>query len=82
MMYGGHAGIGMLLLTSVAGYWVLERSSTHKGNLKRIGEVLGVAIIVMSILGVACQIWCAAKCPDGAMMRSGGAFCPFSSKPQ
>ena len=68
--------VGVLLLTAVAGYWVLERAASHKGNLKNVGQLLGAAIIIISLVGVACKIWCAAKCPTGMK----GGFCPYMSK--
>lgn len=71
----GH-GIGLLLVTVVAGYWVLERAETHKGDLRRVGKVLGWLIIVSSLIGIACRVWGYATCPPGAMGKQG--FCPFS----
>ena len=71
-------GIGVLLLAAIGGYWVLERAASHKGNLKRVGQLLGTAIIVISLLGVACKAWCALKCPTGSMGK--GAFCPYTPK--
>ena len=71
----GH-GIGLLLVTVVAGYWVLERAETHKGDLRRVGKVLGWLIIVSSLLGIACRVWSYAACPPGAMGKK--SFCPFS----
>lgn len=71
-------GIEGLLLTAVAGYWVLERSEGHKGDLKRVGRVLGVIIIVASLVGVVCRVWCLGACPMGA--KGKGRFCPFSMK--
>ena len=71
-------GVGILLLTAIGGYWVLERASAHKGNLKRIWQLVGVAIIIISFIGVACRIWYAATCPTGATGK--GWFCPFASK--
>ena len=59
-------GSAMLLLTAIGGYWVLERAEGHKGSLKRIGKILGGSIILLSLLGIACQTW-----------GSGGAACPF-----
>ena len=66
-------GMGVMLLAAVAGYWVLERASTHKGNLQRIGQVLGIAIIVLGLLGYACAL-------GGWKVFGGrhGGFCPFS----
>lgn len=69
-------GIGLLLATIVAGYWVLERAETHKGDLRRVGKVLGWLIIVASLIGIACRVWCYATCPPGAIGKKG--FCPFS----
>ena len=66
---------GVLLVAAIGGYWVLERAATHKGYLKQIGQVLGTAIIVISLIGVACRIWSAASCPMGK-----GGYCPWSSK--
>ena len=71
MVYGS----GVLLLTAVAGYWVLERAETHKGSLKRVGKVLGWMIIVASLVGAVCRTctfltdkgWCPMKgwsCPS------------------
>ena len=61
--------IGGLLLTRVAGYWVLERAETHKGQLKKIGLVLGSLIIVISLVGVVAQVWCSGSWKNG--------YCPF-----
>ena len=70
--------VGVLLLAAVAGYWVLERAATHKDGLKIIGQLLGSAIIVVSLVGVACKVWYAATCPPGS---TGKAWhCPFKAK--
>ena len=75
-------GVGFLLLAAVAGYWVLERASSHKGNLKRVGQLVGAAVILISLLGAICKIACAATCPPDMMGTWGkGGFCPFSSPP-
>ena len=79
MMYG-HGLVG-LLLAAVAGYWVLERASERKGQLKQVGFFVGSLIIVVSILGVACSIWCMASgnagmCPFGGKMGRGG-YSPY-----
>lgn len=74
----GH-GVGVLLLAAVAGYWVLERAETHKGDLRRVGKGLGWLIIVASLIGVVCKVWCYAGYPSGAMgMGKRGFMCPFS----
>ncbi len=70
---------GVLLLAAVGGYWVLERAASHKGTLKQVGQLLGAVIIVVSLIGVACKVWCAATCPTGPMGK--GGWCPYTPKP-
>ena len=71
-----HHSAAELLLAAVAGYWVLERAETHKGELKRVGRFLGGLIIVASLVGLVCRVWSlSAACPLGSM-RKGGA-CPL-----
>lgn len=68
-------GTGLLLLSAAAGYWVLERSASHnKGNLKRVGQVVGWFMILASILGVVCKVYYLSTCPPGSTM------CPFTAK--
>ena len=68
-------GSGVLLVSSIGGYWVLERAATHKGALRRVGQWLGAIIIVTSLVGVACKVWRASTmCPFGARKRS---MCPY-----
>lgn len=67
-----HGGTGLLLLGAVAGYWVLERADSHKGQLKKAGQVVGWVVIVTSLLGVACRVYAVATgqaCP--------AVYCPF-----
>jgi hypothetical protein len=70
-------GAGILLLTAVAGYWVLERAEAHKGDLRRVGKALGWIVIVGSLVGVACRVYALATgkalCPPGK-----GFFCPYT----
>ena len=80
MMYG-HGLVG-LLLTAVAGYWVLERASTHKGQLQKVGFFVGSLILVISFLGVICNVWCmgtgkTGMCPFGGKMGR-GAYSPYT----
>ena len=68
-------GVGVLLVSSIGGYWVLERAVTHKGPLRRVGQWLGAIIIVTSVVGVACKIWYAtARCASMAKQRR---MCPY-----
>ncbi|PIQ84301.1 MAG: hypothetical protein COV75_02985 [Candidatus Omnitrophica bacterium CG11_big_fil_rev_8_21_14_0_20_63_9] len=76
-------GIGILLLSAVAGYWVLERSALHKGQLKRVGQFVGWLVIVVSVVGIACRVWCLASGNSGwCSMGKGwkGGYCPLTSK--
>jgi len=77
------SGIGVLLLTSVAGYWVLERASKHKGRLRRIGQILGAFIIIVSIAGSVCGVvgMSSGKYGCGYHGKAGKlGFCPYSQK--
>lgn len=50
-------GVVGLLLSSAVGYWVFERASDRKGEVRRVGRLLGGAIIVLSLVGIACAAW-------------------------
>ena len=71
-------GVGALLIAAVGGYWVLERAARQKGNLKKVGQLLGTVIIIVSLIGVACKVWCTVKCPPGSMGKVG--WCPYTPK--
>ncbi|MFH1857664.1 MAG: hypothetical protein ABH845_01995 [Candidatus Omnitrophota bacterium] len=42
--------ISIYLATAALGYWVLERASSQKKNLKTTGQLVGALIIVLSFL--------------------------------
>ncbi len=76
----GH-GIGILLLSAIGGYWVLERADRHKGGLRKTGQVLGAVIIAVSLLGVACKVMSASCGVKGLYPTSGmgkKGMCPIS----
>lgn len=77
----GH-GVAGLLLAAAAGYWVLTLAVKEKPNLKKIGQVVGLVIIVVSLVGVACKIYCLTTgCPTArGWMGKGGAACLFTGK--
>ena len=77
MMSGGS---GLLLLSMIGGYWMLERAETHKGELRRIGRLLGGAIIIASLLGLVFRCW--AACRWTRAHGGAGHACPFMSKPE
>ena len=75
---------GTLLFAVAAGYWVVERASAQKGQLKQIGQFLGALIIVLALTGVVLSALCApgmhggwrkgGMCPLGSMRGSGGGL--------
>ena len=68
-----------LLLGAVAGYWVLERAETHKGDLKRIGQFVGWLVIVASLAGMVCRVWSWTGACSLIGMGKGGT-CPLGFK--
>ena len=58
-------GTGTLLLAATAGYWVIVQAEGRKRGLRRLGRWLGGAVIVVSLIGVLCQLACgsAGNCP-------------------
>jgi hypothetical protein len=68
----------MLLLSAIGGYWVLERSEVHKGELRRIGRLLGGTIIILSLGGLILRGWTACQWMKGGAGM--GWSCPFSHK--
>lgn len=71
-------GVGALLIAAVGGYWVLERAARQKGNLKKVGQLLGTVIIIVSLIGVVCKVWYTVKCPTGSIGK--GGWCPYTPK--
>ena len=72
-MHGGLQGTGLLLLTAVAGYWVLERAEGHRGTLRRTGRLVAWVVMLASFAGLVCSaLACASAGKDG--------WCPFSKK--
>lgn len=68
-------GVGILLISTAVGYLVLERAEKHKGVLKRVGQLIGWLIIIASLAGAACRMWC-----PGGKGAWGGRYCPFTRK--
>ena len=78
-MMMGH-GMSMLLITSAVGYWVLTQSQKEKNNVKKIGQLLGFAIILISVLGAACKIYGAVQACKAGNCPMGISSCPFTGK--
>jgi len=70
-------GLGILMLAAVGGYWVLERSVGQRGQIKQVGQVLGIIIIALSLAGMACGVWCAAT---GKAGYGKGGMCPLTGR--
>ena len=68
-------GAGLFLVSTVAGYWVLERAETHKGSLKKLGRFLGWDIIIGGLCGAVRSI----TCWSGMMGGSKRGWCPIMS---
>lgn len=75
-------GVSVLLLTSAAGYWVLTASGREKGRIKMLGQVLGLLIVVLSVAGTACKLYCTFTGTSCPMLggKSWGKACPMGSK--
>ena len=65
-------GTGMLLLSVIGGYWMLERAENHKGELRRIGRLLGGLVIVVGLFESIVGVW------GGCPWKKAGWSCPFS----
>ena len=84
-MMGSHGSIPVLLVTAAVGYWVLTLAAKEKEGTKKIGHLVGLIIIVVSLLGAACKIYCqvsGSSCPmEGHRWgKKGGMFCPMTGK--
>lgn len=79
------SGTALFLLTAAAGYWVLERASDQKKDLKMVGQLVGAAIIILSLASFACKTYWMAKYGKGYFkgVCPSGPICPFTAqKPQ
>lgn len=70
-------GIAPLLVASAAGYWVLTNASKEKGRMKKLGQILGLIIVVVSMAGAACKVYYLVSACQSGMAMSGKAACPF-----
>ena len=68
-------GVSSLLITSAVGYWVVTQAQKEKGQVKKLGQLLGAIIVLVSLVGVGCKIYVLATgCPPGKMT------CPYAGK--
>ena len=76
------SGVVGLLISAAVGYWVLERASNQKKEIKTVGQVVGAIIILVSLIGAVCKIYCIAsgKCYPlgmGVAYPKGAMNCPM-----
>ncbi len=67
--------VAPLLISTAAGYWVLTQAEREKGQFKKLGRLLGLIIIAVSLISGACKIYCLAT---GQGMTGWSAMCPIS----
>lgn len=76
--HGGCGGKGVMgfacLLTLALGYWVIKTASGDKGVSKRVGQLAGWIIFLVSLAGLVCT---AARCIK--QCKEGSGMCPMSS---
>ena len=71
------------LLCMAAGYFVFAHASTQKGDVKTIGRIVGLVIMALSLIGVACSaaskssMMCNSGSSECKMMKS---FCPIKHR--
>ncbi|OGX38020.1 MAG: hypothetical protein A3C53_08285 [Omnitrophica WOR_2 bacterium RIFCSPHIGHO2_02_FULL_68_15] len=69
-----------MLVSAAVGYWVVTQAEHQKAGVKKLGQYLGIAIILVSVIGVACKVYCITSCPPGGAMGK-SAMCPMTGKP-
>ena len=76
---GLHLAVGLYALLAALGYWLLQHSAKESANyVKRAGQTLGWALLVIGLLGVLCGVTNHAKmgmsprCGPGAEMTEAG----------
>ena len=58
-------GISQLLFSAAAGYWVITLASKEKPRVKQLGVLVGLIILVVSLGGIACTLYCRMSCGKG-----------------
>ena len=71
-------GVSVQLISAAAGYWVLTMADKERGRVKTLGQWLGLAIIVISVVGAGCKLYCMTT-GQGISMPAGMA-CSFGKK--
>jgi len=68
----------LLLIALGFGFKIFaEASANNKKSVKQLGRLIGIIIMVISLFGTICTVWCAAKC---GLTGYGSYFCPLGGK--
>ena len=71
---GIHLAVGLYALLAALGYWVLQHSAKEAANyVKKAGQTLGWAFIVIGLLGVLCGVASHARSMGRRICRCSGA---------
>ncbi len=70
-----------LLIASAVGYWVITLAEHQKGSTKSLGKWLGAIIVVVSLVGAACTIYCVASGKTGSCPLMMGKWGACAAKP-
>ena len=75
------SGVAPLLATAAVGYWVVMQSEQQKGVLRFLGQLVGVVIILISLVGSACKTYATVSCYGQGFcqhpMAAKGMACPM-----
>ena len=70
-------GIAPLLIAAAAGYWVVTQAAGQKAQVKKLGQILGWAIVLVSVAGAACKLY---YLSTGQPFGGKGIYCPVGGK--
>jgi len=70
--------IALLLIALGFGYKVFADACKENGGIKKLGQVIGILVMVGSLLCMICFAWFYAKACSGGYGWNGKGFCPFS----
>ena len=70
-------GVAPLLISAAAGYWVVTQAAGQKARVKKLGQILGWAIVLVSVAGASCKLYYMAT---GQPFGGKGIYCPWGGK--
>ena len=71
--------IAVCLVALALGYDAYLRALKEKEGLKLLGQIVGVSVMVLALIGVACGVAHKSSC-YGSMWGSKQGFCPMMTK--